>query len=56
MKLRVGLPKGSLQESTIALFKRAGLNVYTPKERSDRSRGDKFNNLEVIDLVACKHM
>jgi ATP phosphoribosyltransferase len=28
-KLRVGLPKGSLQESTIALFKRAGLNVYT---------------------------
>jgi len=29
MKLRVGLPKGSLQESTIALFKRAGLNVYT---------------------------
>jgi len=27
--LRVGLPKGSLQESTIALFKRAGLNVYT---------------------------
>jgi ATP phosphoribosyltransferase len=29
MKLRVGIPKGSLQESTIALFKRAGLNVYT---------------------------
>src|SRR6202030_64905 len=29
MKLRVGVPKGSLQESTIALFKRAGLNVYT---------------------------
>jgi ATP phosphoribosyltransferase len=29
MKLRVGLPKGSLQESTIALFRRAGLNVYT---------------------------
>ena len=29
MKLRVGLPKGSLQESTVALFKRAGLNVYT---------------------------
>jgi ATP phosphoribosyltransferase len=29
MKLRVGLPKGSLQDSTIALFKRAGLNVYT---------------------------
>ncbi len=29
MKLRVGIPKGSLQESTTALFKRAGLNVYT---------------------------
>ena len=24
-----GIPKGSLQESTIALFKRAGLSVYT---------------------------
>ena len=29
MKLRVGVPKGSLQEATVALFKRAGLNVYT---------------------------
>ncbi|HLW54637.1 MAG TPA: ATP phosphoribosyltransferase [Candidatus Angelobacter sp.] len=29
MKLRVGIPKGSLQESTVALFKRAGLNVHT---------------------------
>lgn len=29
MKLRLGIPKGSLQESTIALLKRAGLNVYT---------------------------
>jgi ATP phosphoribosyltransferase len=29
MKIRVGIPKGSLQESTLALFKRAGLNVYT---------------------------
>jgi ATP phosphoribosyltransferase len=29
MRLRVGLPKGSLQESTLALFKRAGLNVHT---------------------------
>ncbi len=28
MKLRVGIPKGSLQESTVALFKRAGLNVF----------------------------
>jgi ATP phosphoribosyltransferase len=29
MKLRLGIPKGSLQDSTVALFKRAGLNVYT---------------------------
>ena len=29
MKLRVGIPKGSLQDSTIALFKRAGLTVST---------------------------
>jgi ATP phosphoribosyltransferase len=29
MKLRLGIPKGSLQESTIALLKRAGLNIYT---------------------------
>jgi ATP phosphoribosyltransferase len=29
MKLHVGIPKGSLQEATLALFKRAGLNVAT---------------------------
>ena len=28
MKLRLGLPKGSLQESTIELFSRAGFNIY----------------------------
>lgn len=28
MKLRLGIPKGSLQESTIQLFGRAGFNVY----------------------------
>ncbi|HUY94122.1 MAG TPA: ATP phosphoribosyltransferase [Terracidiphilus sp.] len=27
-KLRFGVPKGSLQDSTIALFKRAGWNIY----------------------------
>ena len=27
-KLRLGLPKGSLQDSTIALFRRAGWNIY----------------------------
>jgi ATP phosphoribosyltransferase len=29
MKIQVGLPKGSLQEATVQLFARAGLNVYT---------------------------
>jgi ATP phosphoribosyltransferase len=29
MKLRLGIPKGSLQESTLSLFTRAGLRVYT---------------------------
>src|SRR5882724_7137060 len=28
MKLRLGIPKGSLQEATINLFGRAGFNVY----------------------------
>ena len=28
MKLRLGLPKGSLQDSTIQLFGRAGFNIY----------------------------
>jgi ATP phosphoribosyltransferase len=27
-KIRLGIPKGSLQESTLALFKRAGWNIY----------------------------
>jgi ATP phosphoribosyltransferase len=29
MKLRLGVPKGSLQEATLQLFARAGLQVYT---------------------------
>lgn len=29
MKLRLGIPKGSLQEATLQLFMRAGLRVYT---------------------------
>jgi ATP phosphoribosyltransferase len=28
-KIRLGIPKGSLQDATLALFKRAGWNVYT---------------------------
>ena len=28
MKLKLGIPKGSLQESTIQLFERAGFTIY----------------------------
>ena len=28
MKLRLGIPKGSLQDATIQLFARAGFNIY----------------------------
>lgn len=28
MKMRLGIPKGSLQDATIALFSRAGFNIY----------------------------
>src|SRR5690349_24627726 len=28
MKLKLGIPKGSLQDSTIQLFARAGFNIY----------------------------
>jgi len=28
MKLKLGLPKGSLQDATIQLFARAGFNIY----------------------------
>jgi len=33
MKIRLGIPKGSLQQATIQLFARAGFNIYT-NERS----------------------
>ena len=29
MKVRLGLPKGSLQEATLQLFSRAGLPIFT---------------------------
>jgi ATP phosphoribosyltransferase len=32
--LKIGLPKGSLQESTFKIFKKAGFNVSLPSERS----------------------
>ncbi len=32
--LKLGLPKGSLQEATFRMFKKAGFNVSLPNERS----------------------
>lgn len=32
--LKLGLPKGSLQEATFKMFKKAGFNISLPSERS----------------------
>jgi ATP phosphoribosyltransferase len=40
MKIRVGIPKGSLQEATLQLFARAGLQVYTNGRSYQATTGD----------------
>ena len=40
MKLRVGIPKGSLQEATLALFANAGLKIHTSSRSYFASTGD----------------
>jgi ATP phosphoribosyltransferase len=40
VKLRIGIPKGSLQEATLQLFARAGLNVYTNGRSYSASTAD----------------
>jgi ATP phosphoribosyltransferase len=40
MRLRIGIPKGSLQEATLQLFSRAGLEVYTSARSYFASTGD----------------
>ena len=32
-KLKIALPKGSLQDSTVELFRKAGYNVYGRRKR-----------------------
>ena len=32
-KLKIALPKGSLQDSTVELFRKAGYNVYVSSAR-----------------------
>jgi ATP phosphoribosyltransferase len=46
MKLSLGLPKGSLQESTIALFRKAGIHVWA----NDRSYFPTSDDAE-LDLI-----
>lgn len=52
-KLKLGLPKGSLQESTIEIFKRAGIRVYA-SERSYFPTSDD-DELEIM-LVRSQEM
>jgi ATP phosphoribosyltransferase len=40
MKLRIGIPKGSLQEATLQLFAHAGLEVFTSARSYFASTGD----------------
>ena len=40
MKLRIGIPKGSLQEATLQLFARAGPRIYTNARSYFASTGD----------------
>jgi ATP phosphoribosyltransferase len=40
MKIRIGIPKGSLQEATLQLFARAGLQVYTNGRSYQATTGD----------------
>src|SRR5215467_11651180 len=43
MKLRLGIPKGSLQDSTVQLFARAGFNIYV----SSRSYFPSIDDTEI---------
>ena len=40
MRIRIGIPKGSLQEATLQLFARAGLQVYTNGRSYQATTGD----------------
>ena len=46
MKLRLGIPKGSLQDSTVQLFARAGFNIYV----SSRSYNPGIDDSEIAYL------
>jgi hypothetical protein len=40
MKIRLGIPKGSLQEATLQLFSRAGLPIFTNGRSYFATTGD----------------
>ena len=40
MKIRLGIPKGSLQEATLQLFAQAGLQIHTNSRSYFASTGD----------------
>ena len=40
MKIRLGIPKGSLQEATTQLFARAGLPIFTTSRSYFAATGD----------------
>src|SRR3990167_752009 len=46
-KIKLGIPKGSLQEATLALFKKAGFNIYI----SDRSYKPKIDDEDIECLL-----
>jgi ATP phosphoribosyltransferase len=52
-KIRLGIPKGSLQDATIALFKRAGWNIYADGRSYFPSIGD--NEIECM-LIRAQEM
>jgi len=46
--LKLGLPKGSLQEATFRMFRKAGFNVSLP---SDRSYFPSINDIEIKPVL-----
>lgn len=47
-KLTIGLPKGSLQQSTLDLFEKAGWNIYVPSRSYRPTSDDKELELRLI--------
>ena len=48
MKIRLGIPKGSLQEATLQLFAQAGLPIHTSSRSYFASTGDSEIEMMVL--------